>query len=419
MLKTLINRCLQIIPALFVVVTLTFVLTRMIPGDPARAVAGPQASVQDVEKLRESMGLNEPMLVQYKDYVLGVLQGDFGTSYSYNQPVLKLVAERIPNTLLLAIPSIAVALLIGMVIGVVSAVKQGSLFDYIFMILALIGVSMPIFWMGLMLVLTFSVRLGWLPALGMGTFENGLGDVIRHMVLPCFCLSTIPMATFARITRSSILESISSDSIRAIRARGIRDAIVIWKYALKSALPPIVTVLGLQLASCFAGAILTENVFSWPGMGSLMVGAIDNRDYMLIQGAVLVIALAFVLVNLAVDIVYMLINPRVSYEGGSYLPRSSQGESPMRYIPLTHIWASLRRGTCSARMKPEGICLQEYATGPGSLFWLQWEPRYWEVSSGWPWDLYRVTPAAWWMRSLCAAWTASWHFLLSCCPLSL
>ena len=168
MLKTLINRCLQIIPALFVVVTLTFVLTRMIPGDPARAVAGPQASVQDVEKLRESMGLNEPMLVQYKDYVLGVLQGDFGTSYSYNQPVLKLVAERIPNTLLLAIPSIAVALLIGMVIGVVSAVKQGSLFDYIFMILALIGVSMPIFWMGLMLVLTFSVRLGWLPALGMG-----------------------------------------------------------------------------------------------------------------------------------------------------------------------------------------------------------------------------------------------------------
>ena len=169
----------------------------------------------------------------------------------------------------------------------------------------------------LMLVLTFSVRLGWLPALGMGTFENGLGDVIRHMVLPCFCLSTIPMATFARITRSSILESISSDSIRAIRARGIRDAIVIWKYALKSALPPIVTVLGLQLASCFAGAILTENVFSWPGMGSLMVGAIDNRDYMLIQGAVLVIALAFVLVNLAVDIVYMLINPRVSYEGGS------------------------------------------------------------------------------------------------------
>lgn len=316
MLKTIINRCLQIIPALFVVVTLTFVLTRMIPGDPARAVAGPQASVEDVARLRATMGLDEPLIIQYKDYLLGVLKGDFGTSYSYNQPVLGLVAERIPNTLLLALPAIMFALVIGVSIGVVSAVKQGSIFDYVFMVLALVGVSMPIFWMGLMLVLTFSVRLGWLPALGMGSMNKGVLDVIRHMLLPCFCLSTIPMATFARITRSSTLEALSGDSIRAIRARGIRESVVIWKYALKSALPPIVTVLGLQLASCFAGAILTENVFSWPGMGTLMVGAIDNRDYMLIQGAVLVIALAFVLINLVVDIVYMLINPRVSYEGG-------------------------------------------------------------------------------------------------------
>lgn len=317
MLKTIINRCLQIIPALFVVVTLTFVLTRMIPGDPARAVAGPQASVEDVARLRATMGLDEPLIIQYKDYLLGVLKGDFGTSYSYNQPVLDLVVERIPNTLLLALPAIMFALVTGVSIGVVSAVKQGSVFDYVFMVLALVGVSMPIFWMGLMLVLTFSVRLGWLPALGMGSMSKGILDVIRHMLLPCFCLSTIPMATFARITRSSTLEALSGDSIRAIRARGIRETVVIWKYALKSALPPIVTVLGLQLASCFAGAILTETVFSWPGMGTLMVGAIDNRDYMLIQGAVLVIALAFVLVNLVVDIVYMLINPRVSYEGGN------------------------------------------------------------------------------------------------------
>lgn len=317
MLKTIVSRCLQIIPALFVVVTLTFVLTRMIPGDPARAVAGPQASVEDVARLRATMGLDESLIIQYKDYLLGVLKGDFGTSYSYNQPVLGLVAERIPNTLLLALPAILFALVIGGSIGVVSAVKQGSIFDYVFMVLALVGVSMPIFWMGLMLVLTFSVRLGWLPALGMGSMNKGILDVIRHMLLPCFCLSTIPMATFARITRSSTLEALSSDSIRALRARGIREKVVIWKYALKSALPPIVTVLGLQLASCFAGAILTENVFSWPGMGTLMVGAIDNRDYMLIQGAVLVIALAFVLINLVVDIVYMLINPRVSYEGGN------------------------------------------------------------------------------------------------------
>lgn len=317
MLKTIVNRCLQIIPALFVVVTLTFVLTRMIPGDPARAVAGPQASVEDIARLRAIMGLDEPLIIQYKDYLLGVLKGDFGTSYSYNRPVLELVAERIPNTLLLALPAIMFALVTGVSIGVISTVKQGTIFDYVFMVLALVGVSMPIFWMGLMLVLTFSVRLGWLPALGMGSMNKGILDVIRHMLLPCFCLSTIPMATFARITRSSTLEALSGDSIRAVRARGIRESVVIWRYALKSALPPIVTVLGLQLASCFAGAILTENVFSWPGMGTLMVGAIDNRDYMLIQGAVLVIALAFVLINLVVDIVYMLINPQVSYEGGN------------------------------------------------------------------------------------------------------
>lgn len=316
MLKTIISRCLQIIPSLFVVITLTFILTRLIPGDPARAVLGPQASVEDIAKMRETMGLDDPMIIQYKDYMLNVLKGDFGRSYSYNQPVLNLIAGRIPNTLLLALPSIGIALIIGLLIGVLSAVNQGSLFDYVFMVLALIGVSMPIFWMGLMLVLLFSVNLGWLPALGMGSAANGIGDVLLHMVLPCFCLSTIPTATFARITRSSILESIHGDSIRALRARGIREAVVIWKYALKSALPPIVTVLGLQLASCFAGAILTETIFSWPGMGTLIVGAIDNRDYALIQGAVLVIALAFVVVNMIVDIVYMLINPKVSYEGG-------------------------------------------------------------------------------------------------------
>lgn len=316
MLKTIIYRCLQIIPSLFVVITLTFILTRMIPGDPARAILGPQASVEDIQKMRDSMGLDEPIVIQYRDYMLNILKGDFGKSYSYNQSVFSLIAKRIPNTLLLALPSIGIALLLGLLIGVVSAVNQGSMFDYIFMVLALVGVSMPIFWMGLMLVLAFSVNLGWLPALGMGTAAKGIGDVIRHMILPCFCLATIPTATFARITRSSILESIHGDSIRALRARGIREAVVIWKYALKSALPPIVTVLGLQLASCFAGAILTETIFSWPGMGTLIVGAIDNRDYALIQGAVLVIALAFVVINMLVDIIYMLINPKVSYEGG-------------------------------------------------------------------------------------------------------
>lgn len=316
MFKTILIRCLQILPSLFVVVTLTFILTRMIPGDPARAVLGPQASVEDVQKMRETMGLDQPLVSQYKDYMIQIAKGDFGVSYSYNQPVLGLIAKRIPNTLLLALPSVLIALAAGLLIGVTSAVRQGTLVDYLFMVLALVGVSMPIFWLGLMLVLVFSVHLGWLPVLGMGSISVGIGDVIRHMVLPCFCLATIPTATFSRITRSSILESIHGDSIRALRARGIKESVVIWKYALKSALPPVITVLGLQLAGCFAGAILTETIFAWPGMGTLIVGAIDNRDYALIQGAVLVIALAFVIINMLVDVVYMIINPNVSYEGG-------------------------------------------------------------------------------------------------------
>lgn len=317
MLKTILIRCLQIIPSLFVVVTLTFVLTRMIPGDPARAVLGPQASVEDVEKMRETMGLDQPLLAQYKDYMINAAKGDFGMSYSYNQPVLTLIVNRIPNTLMIALPAVFIALIVGLLIGVTSAVHQGTLFDYIFMVVALVGVSMPIFWLGLMLVLVFSVNLGWLPVLGIGNISNGIGDVIRHMVLPCFCLATIPTATFSRISRSSILESIHGDSIRALRARGMKESVVIWKYALKSALPPLITVLGLQLAGCFAGAILTETIFSWPGMGTLIVGAIDNRDYALIQGAVLVIALAFVIINMIVDVIYMMINPNVNYEGGN------------------------------------------------------------------------------------------------------
>lgn len=317
MLKTILIRCLQIIPSLFVVVTLTFVLTRMIPGDPARAVLGPQASVEDVEKMRETMGLDQPLLAQYKDYMINAAKGDFGMSYSYNQPVLTLIVNRIPNTLMIALPAVFIALIAGLLIGVTSAVHQGTLFDYIFMVVALVGVSMPIFWLGLMLVLVFSVNLGWLPVLGIGNMSNGIGDVIRHMVLPCFCLATIPTATFSRISRSSILESIHGDSIRALRARGMKESVVIWKYALKSALPPLITVLGLQLAGCFAGAILTETIFSWPGMGTLIVGAIDNRDYALIQGAVLVIALAFVIINMIVDVIYMMINPNVNYEGGN------------------------------------------------------------------------------------------------------
>ena len=235
----------------------------------------------------------------------------------YNQPVLDLIAERIPSTLQITVTALVIALILGVTIGMFSALHQYSVMDYVFMVLALVGVSMPIFWLGMMLVNQFSVQWGLLPALGRGSLDVKLWDFVSHMILPCTCLATIPMATFARFTRSSMLEVIHNDSIKALRARGISERSVIWKHALKNALPPIVTVLGLQIANCFTGAILTESIFSWPGMGTMIVNAINNRDYMLIQGVVLFFALVFVIVNLLVDIAYMLINPRVSYEGGS------------------------------------------------------------------------------------------------------
>lgn len=315
MLKTILQRLLQIIPTLLIVVTITFILTRMIPGDPAAAMLGPQASVDEIAKLRNEMGLNASMWQQYLSYLGDVFRGNFGQSYSYSESVLNLIMDRMPNTLLLSITSLILAILISIPLGILSAIKQYSAFDYIAMVLALVGVSMPIFWLGLMLVLIFSVGLGWLPTMGMGSMSLGLWDVVRHMILPVACLTTIPTATFTRITRSSMLETINSDYIKALRSRGLTERVIIFKHALKNALPPIVTIIGIQLAGAFTGAILTETIFAWPGMGTLITGAIENRDYMLVQGAVLITAMAFVFVNLLVDLIYLVINPKVSYEG--------------------------------------------------------------------------------------------------------
>ena len=317
MLKTILKRILQSIPTLFIVITITFVLTRMIPGNPALTMLGPQAPKESVEQLEQELGLDKSKGEQYIIYLKQILSGDFGRSYSYNQSVVELIMERVPNTLVITLTSRFTALILGMIAGFVSAVRQYSILDYIFMLLSLIGASIPIFWMGLMLVLLFSVNLGWLPAMGMGGPANGMWDVISHMLRPCFCVAILPMATFARITRSSMLEVVNSDSVKALRARGLREGVVIWKHALKNALPPIVTVLGLQLATAFTGAILTESIFSWPGMGTMIVSAIDNRDYALIQGVVLFTAIVFVVINLIVDVVYTIINPKVNYESGN------------------------------------------------------------------------------------------------------
>ncbi|MGB7605400.1 MAG: nickel ABC transporter permease [Lutisporaceae bacterium] len=316
MIKTILKRILQLIPILFIVVTFIFIITRMVPGDPAVVMLGPQASVESVQELREELGLNKSVGEQYVNYLKGIMQGDLGKSYYYNEPVMKLILERFPNTLLLSFASILIAILIGIPVGIISATKQYSIFDYMSMILALVGVSMPIFWLGLMMVLVFSVNLAWLPSIGMGSLDKGMWDVISHLILPSFCLATIPAATFARITRSSMLEIVKQDYIKALRSKGLKERVVTWKHALKNALPPIVTVLGLQMSGLLSGAILTETIFSWPGMGKLIVDAIGNRDYALIQSAVLFIAIIYVFINLLVDITYLYINPKVSYETG-------------------------------------------------------------------------------------------------------
>jgi peptide/nickel transport system permease protein len=283
----------------------------MLPGDPAVAILGIEAKQEDIEAMRAKMNLDKSLPEQYQLYITGLVKGDFGYSYSYRQDVFQLIMSRIPNTLSLTLVALVFAFLIGTTVGIAAAIKQNTWFDYVFMVLALVGVSMPIFWMALMLVLQFSVKMNLLPVMGMGDWSKGFGDVVSHMVLPGFCLATIPMATFARTTRSSMIETLSSDYIRCLRARGIREWKVIMIHGLKNSLPPLVTVLGLQIASTFTGAIITEGIFSWPGMGTMINTAINNRDYSLIQGTVLFSAIMFVFCNMLVDMAYLVLNPKV------------------------------------------------------------------------------------------------------------
>lgn len=294
---------------------IVFVVTRVIHGDPAAVMLGPQASVEAVEQLRESLGLNDSIFKQFISYLKGVLRGDLGQSYYYNKPVTELIGDAFPNTLILAVASIIIGIIVGVPIGVISATKQYSVFDYISMVMALIGISVPIFWLGLMAVLLFSVNLGWLPSVGMG--DGTFVDLIRHLILPALCLSTGSIATLARFTRSSMLDITKQDYIKTARAKGLRESLVIWKHSFKNALPPIITVVGMQFSSLLTGAVLTETVFSWPGLGKLIVDAITNRDYTLVQGSVIYIAFVYIILNLLVDICYAVLNPKVkaSFEG--------------------------------------------------------------------------------------------------------
>lgn len=302
----IIRRLLLAIPVLIGVSILVFSIVRFIPGDPARAIAGVHASPQYIEQVRKELLLDRSLPVQYYVYMSNLLKGDMGRSAFTNRPVAVELRERFPNTLMLAMAAMGISIVIGMSAGIISATRRYSLFDNISMFAALIGVAAPVFWLGVMLQLLFSVHLGWLPSGGVGS--------LKHLILPAITLGLASSALIARITRSSMLEVLRQDYVTTARSKGLIEYMVTYKHALKNALIPVVTVMGLQFGTLLGGTVLTETIFSWPGIGRLMVDSILARDYPVVQGAVLLLAVLFVLINLLVDIIYAFLNPRISYE---------------------------------------------------------------------------------------------------------
>lgn len=300
------RRLLTVIPTLLGVLLAVFLMVRLAPGDPAQLLAGEFATPETLADIRQRFGLDQPWYTQLGLYTLNVFQGDLGESVRTRQPVTHELADYFPNTLRLTLGAMLVALLIGIPAGIIAAIRPGTIFDLLAMLGALIGVSMPVFWFGLMAILIFSVQLGWFPVAGTGT--------LWHLILPAITLGTGTAAILARMTRSAMLEVLSQDYIRTARAKGVAGRVVVFKHALRNALIPVVTITGLQFGGLLEGAVITETVFAWPGIGQLLVGSILARDYPVVQGAVLLIAVAFILINLVVDLLYGAIDPRIRYD---------------------------------------------------------------------------------------------------------
>ena len=333
MFSYLLKRVLFLLPILIGVSFLVFLMIHLVPGDPAIAMLGERATPEKLESLREDLGLNDSFIVQYYRYFKRLLHFDLGRSVISNHSVAAEIGERFPSTAELAIFAMIFAVALGIPAGILAAARQNSLFDNISMIVALFGVSMPIFWLGLMAIWLFSVKLGILPpsarlsvGISLQRITNlyvldslisgnlpALKDVLTHLILPAIALGTIPMAIIARMTRSSMLEVLRYDFIRTAYAKGLNSSVVIYKHAFRNALIPVITVVGLQFGSLLGGAVLTETIFSWPGIGKLSYDAIMARDFPVVQGSILVIAMIFVLINLIVDLTYSFVDPRIKY----------------------------------------------------------------------------------------------------------
>ncbi|MFD1198578.1 ABC transporter permease [Brucella gallinifaecis] len=307
----LLSRLAGMLVVLALVVTVVFIIVRVTPGDPAAVMLGSDATPQDIADLRARMGLDAPILMQYAQFVLGIFQGDLGQSIFLNQPVTQALAARAEPTFFLTLFSILIAVLIALPVGVLSAVKRGTFFDQSVVTLTMVAASVPSFWLGLILIQTLAVGMGWFPASGYGGPDTGFLDRLHHLVLPAIALGVVNSALITRFTRAAMLDVLGDDYVRTARAKGASERRVILKHAFKNALVPIITVIGLSIAMLVAGAVVTETVFGLPGIGNLVVSAVLRRDYPVIQGTLLLVAAIYVLINFIVDLLYILVDPRV------------------------------------------------------------------------------------------------------------
>ena len=306
MSRFIVRRLLLTVPVLLGVATLVFSLIHLVPGDPVQAMLGDSATPQDVADVRARLGLDKPLYVQYGAFLKSVAKGNLGTSLRTNQPVTAAIAERMPATFELAIAAMAVATAIALPLGIIAAVRAGTLTDYGATTLALVGISIPNFWLGPLMAIVFSIALGWLPVSGRGT--------AAHLVLPAITLGAPLAAVLARMTRASVIEELRELYVLAARARGASRLRSVVRHAFRNSLIPIVTVLGLQFGAVLTGAVITETIFAWPGVGRLLIQSISFRDYPMVQGCILLIAVTYVAMNLLTDLVYGLLDPRIRYE---------------------------------------------------------------------------------------------------------
>ncbi|WP_151409420.1 ABC transporter permease [Anaerococcus sp. Marseille-P9784] len=312
MVKMILKRLAQSIPMIITISIVSFLLIRVAPGDPVRALVTPESSFEDIERIREAMGLNDNYLVQYARWAKAVLQGDFGYSFSNHRPVLEQIVERLPQTLGLMVSALIISLVIGTIIGIISAMNNGGIFDKIFTFLSYVGISIPSFWFAMILIHILSLKLGWLPSIGMRTLGvETTADLIKHSIMPVLTLSISDTATISRYVRARVVSELKEDYVMTEKAQGFSKTDLFFKSILKNSLLPIITILGMGLPRLISGAFITESIFGWPGLGQLGMNAIFKYDYPLIMATTMFASLLLIFGNLLSDILYMIVDPRI------------------------------------------------------------------------------------------------------------